>query len=203
MRLLIDTDAFCKLGTANLLTDAVAMFGAELRECGRLPALPYMLRRGSLPHSYGKTTCTRLIPVAESMPGISEPSGPWLERLTPIRDIDPGEAILFAAAADVGLPVISGDLRALRALKDVKGFPDALTGRVVVLEALLIELHRGLGPESLRARLEPLLERDKVVGVCFSPENRHPEEGLQSYFQARTVELAPLVLWEPRKGETE
>ena len=45
MRLLIDSDAFCKLAASGLLSDAAALFNGE---CGRLPALPHMLRRGQL-----------------------------------------------------------------------------------------------------------------------------------------------------------
>lgn len=203
MRLLVDTDAFCKLGIADLLTDAIALFGAELRECGRLPALPYMLRRGSLPRSYGNAACERLIPVAERMPAVSEAPGTWLDRLALLPDIDPGEAIIFSVAADAELPVISGDLRALRALKDVEGFPEALAGRVVILEALLLGLCRALGPGSVKEGVEPLRKVDTVVGICFSPENRDPEQGLRSYLEERRVELSPLVLWDPPKGEAQ
>jgi len=49
MRLLVDSDAFCKLAASDLLSDAAMLFDAELPDCGRLPALPYMLRRGGLP----------------------------------------------------------------------------------------------------------------------------------------------------------
>lgn len=48
MKLLFDTDAFCKIGIANLLPDVAQLFGAELQECSRLYALPFMLRKGSL-----------------------------------------------------------------------------------------------------------------------------------------------------------
>ena len=117
MRLLVDSDAFCKLAASDLLSDAAALFDAELRECGRLPALPYMLRSGGLHWTYGAAVCERLIPLAESMPAVQQVSNLWLEQLAPIPAIDPGEAILFATAADLQLPVLSGDLRALRTLK--------------------------------------------------------------------------------------
>ena len=50
---MIDTDAFCKLGTADLLTDAIGVLGVDIGECGRLAALPYMLRRGRLRRAFG------------------------------------------------------------------------------------------------------------------------------------------------------
>lgn len=45
MNLLIDTDAFCKLAVSDLLREAVRVLGVELRECGRLAALPQRARR--------------------------------------------------------------------------------------------------------------------------------------------------------------
>jgi hypothetical protein len=200
MLLLVDTDVFCKLGLAELLYDCLALFGATIGESGRLAALPYMLRRGSLPRLYGEEACMRLIPVAERMPVVLQGSAAWLDRLAPITAIDPGEAILFSAAAEGGLPVVSGDLRALRAVKDVEGFPDALAGRVVVLEAVLLALCQRLGPDMLRARLHPLQDVDAVIGICFSPTNQQPEECLLSYFRERRAHLAPLILWDPNTG---
>ena len=46
MRLLLDTDAFCILAASGLLHDAVDLLGMDLAVCGRLPALPHMLRKG-------------------------------------------------------------------------------------------------------------------------------------------------------------
>ncbi|MFH0943830.1 MAG: hypothetical protein V2A76_01420 [Planctomycetota bacterium] len=200
MRLLIDSDAFCKLGASWLLGDAVAALGASLEECGRLAALPYMLRRGSLPRTYGAAVCEGLVPLAEKIAVVEAPFGPWLERLVPEPAIDPGEAILFATAAAQCLTIITGDTRALRTLKELEGFPDALSGRVVILEAILLSLCRRLGPEVVRERIEPVRQFDTLMRVCFSPGNRAPEEGLISYFRERQAELAPLALWVP-EGE--
>jgi hypothetical protein len=48
MRVLLDTDAFCKLAVAEVLHDTLGLLGAEPGDCGRLAALPYMLQRGGL-----------------------------------------------------------------------------------------------------------------------------------------------------------
>ena len=195
MRLLVDSDAFCKLAVSDLLSDAAMLFDVELPDCGRLPALPYMLRRGGLPRTYGARVCDRLIPVAESMPAIRQVSSSWLEQLALIPAIDPGEAILFAAAADLQLPVLSGDVRALRALKRLDGFPEVLAGRIVPLEAVLLALCRELGTAVVRERIEPVQHIDTVMRICFSPGVQNPEQGLDSYLTDRRRELAPLVLW--------
>ena len=195
MRLLVDSDAFCKLAASGLLSDTAALFNAELPECGRLPALPYMLRRGRLPRTYGVAACKRLIPLAESMPPVVDPPVSWKEQLTHIPDIDPGEAILFATAADQRLPVVTGDIRSLRALKNLDRFPEALEGRIGVLEAVLLALCGQLGTAAVRSRVEAVLQADTVMRICFSPEVGEPELGLRSYLRDRSKELAPLVLW--------
>lgn len=199
MRLLVDSDAFCKLGVSGLLPDALGIFGVEFRECGRLAALPYMLRRGSLPRIYGMEACERLIPAAEGMPVVEDPPESWLDKLAPLPAVNPGEAILFAAAAGAGTPTISGDVRALRSLKDVPEFSDAVSGRVIILEAILLVLCQRLGSDLVRERVEPIRAIDTVTRVCFSAENPTPEDGLRSYFRDRTRELAPMILWVPEE----
>lgn len=198
MRLLIDTDVFCKLGLACLLVDAVGLFGFALADCGRLAALPHMLRRGRLRKRLGDVASEALLPIAESVPVAPQPGNTWLDKLTPIQAIDPGEAQLFAAAAELGLLVVTGDKRALLALKEVPDFPDALVGRIVVLEAALLALCDRLGAETVRLRSDPLVAHDTMVQVSFSPGNASPADALDSYYRSCAAEVAPLVLWEPR-----
>lgn len=200
MRLLVDTDAFCMLAMGGVLHDAIALLGADLSECGRLPALPHMLRRGGLRKRFGPEACDALLPVANEVPVVIQPSDAWLDRLTPFGAIDPGEAQIFAAAAEAGLIVMSGDKRALRVLKDIAGFPDALTGRIVVLEAILLALCDHLGPDEVRQRIHALVALDTVVRVSFSIGNPDPRGALQSYYTNLAAELVPLVLWNPRPG---
>ena len=195
MRLLVDSDAFCKLAASDLLPDAAMLFDAQLQQCGRLPALPYMLRSGGLQRTYGAAVCERLIPLAESIPAIQQVSNLWLEQLAPVPAIDPGEAILFATAADLQLPVLSGDVRALHALKRLDGFPEVLAGRIVLLEAVLLALCGKLGAAALREQIEPVQHVDTVMSICFSPGGHDPEQGLRSYLSDRRRGLAPLVLW--------
>jgi len=198
MKLLVDTDAFCKLGIAGLLEDTARLFGAKLQEYGRLPALPYMLRRGRLRKLYGGPACDALIPIANAILLVPQPSVIWLEKLTAIEAIDPGEAQIFAVAAEQGQPFLSGDKRALNALKGVDDFIPALDGRVVVMEAVLLALCDRLGQEEMRQRVAPLAAVDRMLEVCFSKGNPDPSTALMSYYRALEIELAPLKLWNPR-----
>jgi hypothetical protein len=203
MRLLIDTDAFCKLALGGLFRDSLSLLGASVPECGRLAALPHMLRRGRLRRTYGPAACDRMIGEAESLPIIGRQGDSWLDRLSPVTEIDPGEAQIFAAAAEAGLMLVSGDKRALRALAAVTGFPGALARRIVVIEALLLALCDHLGPDELRRRVVPLMTVDRMFQVCFSPSSRDPRDGLLSYYRSLADELEPLILWEPPSGGRE
>lgn len=200
MKLLIDTDAFCKLAVSDLLRDAVGALGAELGECGKLPALPHMLRRGRLCRRYGEDACDAMLQIATTVPSVPQPSAVWLDPLAPVQAIDPGEALIFAAAAESGAMIVSGDKRALEALKDLEAHRDALAGRIVVLEALLLRLCRDLGTEIVQQRVQPLMDLDTIVRVCFSVQGSEPEEGLLLYFRDLQKTVSPLTLWDPHSG---
>ncbi len=202
MRILIDTDVFCKLAVGGVLQDSLKLFGVDLSECGRLPALPHMLRRGRLRTKYGSEMSDSLLPVTMDMPVIESLSNSYLDLLIDIPDIDPGEAQLFAKAADTDLYLITGDKRSLRALKNVEGMSDALSGRIVVLESMLLELCETLGLEEMRRRIQGLGQFDSVVGICFSEHNDDPTACLMSYFYGLAEKVRPLTLWNPRLGSS-
>ena len=200
MRILIDTDAFCKLAISDLLDDSVALLGASLAECGRLPALPYMLRRGSLRRRYGSETCNALITIAVEMPSVGPRDDYLLPELVSLPDIDPGEAQLLSVVAETELHLITGDKRSLRALSNLKGLTASFTGRIVVLESILLALCERIGQEEVRERVEGLGAFDNVIGICFDKLNSDPVACLLSYFQSLTNEVKPLVLWHPPKA---
>jgi hypothetical protein len=203
MSLLIDTDAFCTLGVAGLLLDALAVLQVPVTDCVRLDPLPHMLRRGGLPQKYGRATCEALIPLAEQMPPLGVVDATWLDRFTRIESIDPGEAQLLAAVAEKGWMVLSNDKRALRAVKDVDGMPAALDGRICVLEAVLLALCERHGPEEIRARVTRIMAHDTMVRICFSSGGGDPRDGLRSYYTGLSAEVRPLNLWNPETAGTE
>lgn len=203
MRLLLDSDVFCKLGLGGLLVEALSALDTEIEECGRLPALPYMLQRGRLPRVYGTEACARLLTLATSMKTAPAADSSWLDRLAPATAIDPGEAQLFAAAAQSGLVIMTGDKRSLRELKDIEGYAEALSGRVVVFEAILLALCDRLGSAEVRSRLGSQATADKMLAACFSAGNQNLHAAIGSYFRQLETELQPLRLWTPPKGEKE
>ncbi len=202
MKVLIDTDVFCKLGVAGLLTDAVASLGAQLTDCERLPALPYMLRRGSVPNRFGEENCESLLEIARAIPPLQASTSEWLDRFRPVPGIGPGEAQLYSAAIERNVLVLSGDKRALRAIDKVEGAAQALSGLIAPLEAVLIALHGPLGADDLRARLVAIRSLDRAVGICFSDSNNDPLSALWSYYDSLASDVAPLLLWRPPSTTT-
>lgn len=201
MRILIDTDAFCKLATGGLLTESMRLLKTDLSECERLAALPYMLERGTLRAMYGAARCDELIPIARKMPLVKLSNAAWLHLITPVPDIDPGEAQLFAKAAETDYLLLTSDKRALRALKNITGIAKLLAGRIVVLESILLELCDRLGMQEVRRRTEVLGEIDTVVRICFADPISDPIICLMSYFQSLANEVRPLALWSPSLAE--
>lgn len=197
MTLLIDTDAFWKLGLSGLLPEAAGLFGVSLGDCARLPALPHMLRRGRLAKHLGQSRCVSLLPLTMEVPESQAASGIWLDRLVGAESVDPGEAQLFALAAEHGFTVLTGDKRALTALRNIPDMATALSGRVAVIEAVLLVLCDRNGVESVRTHVNALSGLDTAIDVCFSPGNSDPRAGLVSYFTAITDDVRPLVLWQP------
>jgi hypothetical protein len=92
MNLLIDSDAFCKLGIGGVLLDAMSLLGATPGSCRRLQALPHMLRRGKLFQNYGAESCSRLLTITATIPPLPSPDAHWLDQLVADPTIDFGEA---------------------------------------------------------------------------------------------------------------
>ena len=198
MKLLVDTDAFCKLSVIGLLQDALDILGVDITECSKLAPLPYMLRKGRLRNAYGGAKCDAMLQIAEGMPTMVQATDSWRDKLISVQAIDTGEAQMFAAGAETGLLVMTGDKRAIRALKNVDDFPEALAGHIIVLEAMLIALCDKIGVDEVRKRAQVLNLQDNMFQNCFSPGTTDPRVGLLSYYNELKAEVDPLVLWDPR-----
>ncbi len=198
MKVAFDTDAFCKLGAADLLEAAASAFGERAATCGRLPALPYMLERGTLQRRYGPDVCGRLLPIVRSMRSVAEPSAASLEPMLGLHGVDPGEAQLFAVCAEAGITIITGDRRAVCALRGVPALVPKISGRIVVLEALLLHLCAVAGAAAVRRKAATVAQYDTMLECCFSPNEPEPERCLRSYFDRLKTDASPLALWSPQ-----
>ena len=195
--LLIDSDAFCKLGASGLLYDSLEVLRIPVLQCRILPALPYMLRKGGLRNSLGEQLADYVFQQVETFLHADEPNTEWLESLIHLPEIDPGEAQLMALAAERGHLLVTGDKRALRSLRHLPEYVLALEGNVIPLEALVAQMCMTIGEEQIRSSIQPTTLIDKTIAICFSPSNPHPLEGLKSYLSDLQASVAPLRLWEP------
>lgn len=195
MRLLLDTDAFCVLAAADLLDHFVDAIPVD--SCCRLPALPYMLRRGGLRERIGGEIADQLIPMAEAIPALRIQDYDLNEDLVSANAIDPGEAQLFSAAIQDGDLVLTGDKRALRELREFPSICGGLANHIIPLEAALAKLHDVLGQDTLWEKLTPSRPLNIVVRICFSEGIEDVRECLQSYLDVLSGEVAPLTLWKP------
>jgi hypothetical protein len=196
MSLLIDTDAFCKLAPGRLLEAVPELFGLSLTDCARLPALPKMLRRGTLRRRLGNALCEKLIPVSERLARAREPSQRWLDLLAKHHDIDPGEARLIALVAERSDFMITGDKRALRAASTIPELGPAVAGKIAIVESVLLAACRKHGDDAVRDAVAEALPHDKMLIVCFSP-GQSPRAALEAYLRDARSTFAPLELWDP------
>jgi hypothetical protein len=196
MQALLDSDQFCMLAMSGLLDDACTILGGDISACARLPALPYMLKRGRLRAKYGDL-CDGVIALAKSIPEVPDAKPELVNLLIGRHDIDVGEAQLFAVAAETGAYVTTGDKRALNSLKDVEPFPTLLHGRIVCTEAMLRELCSKLGYREVVRRLTPIRHTSGVLAICFGGMDPDPRSGLESFRRALNEEVQPLILWSP------
>lgn len=186
-----------------MLEDAIAVVGASLATSACLPALPHMLRRGRLREHYGEAICKSLLPIADEMDVIVGDGREQEEELAAVHEIDPGEAQIFAVGAvSPDIVIITSDKRALKAVARFEELSSLLSGRIAPLEVVLLALCDKMGLDMMRRRVVPLLEWDRAIEVCFSPEVSDPQAALRSYLDDLANKIRPLVLWEPNPGET-
>ena len=190
--LLIDSDLFVLLAGAGLLSALLSALNLEESAARRLQPLPHMLRKGRLARRYP--------------PGILERAGAWcsrihavetvppadvLDQLNRVHSIDPGEAQLFAVAADRDLALLaSGDRRSFEAVATAPGLEllrAELRGKLVCLEATLRLLHQEVGYTELVQALAAVREHHRTLRVLLSQGEQTPEEtfrdGLESYLK--------------------
>jgi hypothetical protein len=156
-----------------------------------------MLRRGSLRRYLGDALSDRLLPVVQAIAPVAEASVAWLDKLAHEPEIDPGEAQLFAVAAERRSWIVTGDKRSLTALAEIPDYVAATAGRIVIPECVLFALCGQLGVAEMHKRIQPVKAIDNVVKICFSENPGDPPAALLSYANDAETSLSPLKLWKP------
>ena len=185
------------------MRELVAAAGFDLSNARRLQPLPHMLRkRKKMLKKYPAGVREKAIAWCSQIEPVSiRPKGPFLAQLGLVRGIDPGEAELFAIAAETpGSLIATGDKRACRALKAAEGLEDAkaaLRGRIVCLETALDMLLEQRGFSALSGPLTQIRGLNRTLGALLSQGELTLEEnfreGLASYSRHLTSELGDLL----------
>ena len=122
-----------------------------------------------------------------------------MDVLSAESSIDPGEVQLFALAAEQGIPILTGDKRALDALAKVAGIHPLLSGKVVTLEAVLTGLVNQMPDEKLREKGKVLGQYDSMARAVFASAGSVLGEALESYMRDVESRAKPLNLWRHRE----
>ena len=215
MILVADNDALLKLNAYALWDDACAVLGVSAADVRTLVEAPYVLRRyrgqAKKQSQYGADGIDRALVAVERAAPVDLPEDlserdallDGARRLNPVKPpIDPGEALLFAAAASrAEFYLTTGDKRALLALH---GLPEAspicegLAGRVLCVEHILLKLVEARGLDHVRPLVRAVPACDAAIRMAFGSSVPASEgsvlEGLRSYVANLRQETGTLLV---------
>jgi hypothetical protein len=185
--LYVDTDLFILLAAAGLLDRAARLLGFEMADVRRLDPLSHQLKRsGGLSRKYDENSRRAALEACDRVAAITErpDDDRLLDRLASIDDIDDGEALMLALAAENGASYLaSGDKRAMIALVtrvEVRDVRDRVAGRIVCLEALVKLLVNADGVTPIATAFAPVCPSNRTLSIFFAagaattPENCLP-----------------------------
>lgn len=203
--LYLDSDLFVLFAGANLLGYLIEAVGFDLKTTRRLRPLPRMLERGPLSRRLPTGLRQRALAWCSAIPGIeTAPSPETVDRLVHVEDLDPGETVLFALAAEAESSLIgTGDQRACRALgrrQDLGDVRDQLKGKVICLEESLKVLLKRMDFGELAEALTTVREHNQTLRVLLGQGAATPKESFQTALLSYLDDLASEageLLWRP------
>lgn len=206
--LYLDNDLFVLFAGANILEELIEAVGFDRQATRRLRPLPQMLERGPLARRLPTGLRQRALAWCSTIAGIEEaPSPKLVDRLVLLEDLDPGEAVLFALAAETdGSLVGTCDRRACRALGRAQNLGDVrgrLKGKVVCLEASLKALLKRMEFSELAEALTTIREHNQTLRVLLAQGAATSRESfeiaLSSYLKDLAYEAGDLLWrWSPQ-----
>jgi hypothetical protein len=198
-----DVDAVCKLANWNILQFLPELITAEWADIATISSLRHRIDQGIKKPDGKLFRSIQAAEVAKScvalMSPLEAPDSLLLEHLVSVPQIDPGEAILLALAADDPRGVfITGDKRALRALASHPIAPK-FAGKVLCLEQLVEACLKLKGRDWFLSHVCPFREIDKAVSIILGSQCdaalEHLHEGFQSYIaELRVLHAPPLLI---------
>lgn len=199
MILLSDNDVIGKLASCDLLDSALEVLKATRKEVYVLGTARYVLGVSSKPKKklrFDTDTLVRIRAFLDSVQTLPEGQGAELAALNEVPAIDPGEAILYAAASRFeDFRLATDDRNSLRALAG-SGLGQViakLNGKVITFLPLIGRLIDHLGFEDVRARVVPARQCDTSLRALFGSGMEATEANVREGLASDLRQLRALV----------
>jgi len=198
MKLLMDVDALAKFSNWNLVAHVPGALGFDTSQCATVSSLRYRAQQSvhkpdqKLFHT--PDAASQALEIIGQMCPLASLDPMQLAPFENIVGIDPGEAILFAEVlANPETFVLTGDKRALRALSGLEaGLRAGLSGRVVLIEQVLLRLLDQNDLEWVRRHVCPAKSLDKAVSAIMGSRCDANEESVRQGLASYIGEIARL-----------
>lgn len=202
--LLLDVDAVCKLGNWQLLNELPNLTGVAPKNMMTVGSLIHRAKRSAEKLDkrlfVNEASACNVVEFLQCTSALHEPTPERLAIFQDMADIDVGEAILFSVLLQYsGYNVVTGDKRSIRALTAVpKDIREALAGRVICLEQIMVKALSILGLARLQERVCPHRDIDRsisnVMGSRCDADEAAVVEGLNSYINELNKLYIPSML---------
>lgn len=195
--LYIDVDAACKLAHWNILQGLPELTGFQWNEIATVSSLKYRAQRataipdGRLFHT--ADAAKNVLACLEQMGELPEPQIALFSMFENSQQIDTGEAVLLALAmGDTQGYFMTGDKRALRAISQLRDCVDSISGRIIMIEQILLMSLERKGHSWLQENVCPNKNIDKAVSVIMGSRCDCNEENIRSGLGSYIAEIGAL-----------
>lgn len=193
---LLDADALSKLAHWDLLDELALLTGVPNSHTATLSSLVHRASKcrerpdGKL--FLDTTVAARAHEYLKQLAPLPAPDEKFIALVQHVPAIDPGEALLFAALfANENSILITGDKRAVTALARAICTPalTRLSGRIVVIEQIILACLKNRGIDWLRKHICPYRTTDKAIGIAMGSDCMAPAESVDAGLHSYIAEL--------------
>lgn len=201
MDLLLDNDVICKICAYGLGAELISTYSSSTIHV--LPTAKYVFgtakpknKQVKYEQKYGKETCDNISHFLSQVQEVS-----WVDATTPavvdmsmIYNLDEGEAVLFAAAADRAPKsfVVTGDKRSIRVLATddrCATIRRALDRKIICFEQAMLDLIDVFGFTHIRTKVASVIPGDPAVQKAFANGQNTDEMIATSIFKSYVNKL--------------
>ena len=204
MLCLADNDIILKLVACDLLDEALVALNVAESDVRVLATLKFRLRRPGTQwlNKYGQPVIDRALAFVKRIETIAEVDVNEQARLITVREIDEGEATLFAASNKLTEYFIAtGDKRCLVALasaENCKQTVNRLRNKVICLEQIVLRMIAQHGFEAVKAKAILALGCDTALAAVFGAGEEATQtnvlEALNHYVQRLREQTGRLLV---------